>query len=450
MGYGLLLGAIMVARPCSAQYLPSVSGTPRAPIDVPQTNLTPIPPSSYGGFGTPAFGGQSFNPPPYTAMPYAPAGNPSVYAPPAASLGSPLFDPYATGANPGTFTPAMTGATPVPSSQFPGWLSGNQSAFGAAPNFGPGNPGFSSFDSPAFPSSAYPAGSPNTLFPGGLFNGGTFTAGGGGAVAPRFFQGPRLRFGWLIDGRGPSSLDMKDIDSSLVFALPNFLHSGQPIYLVPSFGIHILSGPDGVSGADMPPTLYDAFLDTGWQSDPNQLLGADLGLRVGVFSDFSNTGSDSLRVLGKAIATFRLTPYSTLKGGVVFLDRNKVNALPAGGILYQPTPLTRYDIYFPQPKLSQYFTTIGTQDVWGYVAGDYGGGSWAIRRADGRNDQVDINDYRVIVGAEWGRNELIRTGRHTGFIETGFVFGRELVYKRDFVDNQNLGNSVMFRAGFGY
>ncbi len=100
-------------------------------------------------------------------------------------------------------------------------------------------------------------------------------------------------------------------------------------------------------------------------------------------------------------------------------------------MLYQPTPNTRYDIFFPQPKLSQYyFATVGTQDLWGYVSGEYGGGSWTIRRANGASDSIDINDLRVMLGVEWGRSDLIRNGRHTGFFEVGYVFDREVEYEK--------------------
>ncbi len=452
-------------RPCAAQYLPNVSGSPRSPIDIPQTNLTPIAPPSYGGSIAP-----SYSAPPSTAPTYSPPVSAapnfggSTFPPPSASLGTPLFDPYSTGTNPGTFSPALPGAPTVGSSAFPGWLPGATSTqgpglfgglFSAQPTsgFGPGNPGFSGspYGTQAFPPEAYPSGSPNTLFPGGIFSGGSSLGSSGGAYnSYRLFQGPRFRYGWLSDGTGPDDLEMNDIETSLVFAFPNFLYSGQPVYVVPSFGLHLLDGPESSGGADLPPQLYDAFLDTGWQSDPNRLVGFDLGLRVGVFSDFDTANSDSLRILGKGLVTFRLTPFSTFKAGVYYLDRNRIKLLPAVGLLYQPTPFTRFDIFFPQPKLARYLTTLGTQDIWGYVAGDYGGGSWSITRTDGREDSIDINDLRLLVGAEWGRNDLIRNGRHTGFAEVGFVFDREVLYNNRSSDNFFPGSTFMLRFGIGY
>ncbi len=453
---GVVMAAFAAATTCTAQYLPNVSGTTRSPVDIPQTNLTPVAPPAYSA---PNYGPSTYSGP--------------ITAPPSATLGAPLFDPYSTGANPGTFAPAIQGVPPVSSPQFPGWLpSANQTQgpglFGGlfsgtpasgTPTFGVGNPGFGqpNYGSPSFPASAYPASSPNTLFPGGLFRGGSFAGASGGALgSTRFFQGPRLRYGWINDGNGATDLEMNDIDTSLVFAFQNFLYSGQPVYVVPSFGLHLLDGPsqppsvNGSPSADLPPQLYDAFLDTGWQSDPNRLLGADLGFRIGVFSDFDTLNSDSLRILFKGLLTFRLTPYSTIKGGIYYLDRNRIKLLPAFGLLYQPTAFTRYDLFFPQPKVSQYFRTIGTQDVWVYAAGDYGGGAWTVTRSDSSEQSIDINDLRVLVGLEWGRSDLIRNGRHTGFFEVGYVFDREVLYKQDRNDDFDPGSAFMLRLGFGY
>lgn len=79
-----------------------------------------------------------------------------------------------------------------------------------------------------------------------------------------------------------------------------------------------------------------------------RILGAELGLRVGMFSDFETATSDSLPIQGRGIgACARITPRVTLKGGVIYLDRNKVKLLPAGGVLWQPNPDTRFDLFFP-------------------------------------------------------------------------------------------------------
>jgi hypothetical protein len=156
--------------------------------------------------------------------------------------------------------------------------------------------------------------------------------------------------------------------------------------------------------------------------DPNLQIGAELGFRIGVFTDFQHAQQTACGSWA-CLRVFRLTPTLTFKVGATYIDRNKIKILPAGGLLWQPTPQVKFDFFFPQPKLSAYLTTVGRVELWGYVAAEYGGGAWTIERADGSSDDIDINDIRVSSGIEWtGPRGL------TGFFESGFVFRRQVVY----------------------
>ncbi len=44
----------------------------------------------------------------------------------------------------------------------------------------------------------------------------------------------------------------------------------------------------------------------------------------------------------------------------------------------------------------------------------------------------------------------MRDGRRVGFIEAGYVFQRELLFKESPADNIDLQDSLMVRAGIGY
>ncbi|XZE56450.1 hypothetical protein SH139x_002564 [Planctomycetaceae bacterium SH139] len=407
--------------------------------------------------------------------------------PPSLSLGNPTYDPYSTGSTPGVFTPALPSQSPVPppaalpgagalGSMFGGWpgsgVQGSTTGYqantplpppGFAPNAYP-PPGYpptayppNAYPPTAYPPSTYPSAGPPVLFPGGLMGGG-YGANPGGYYNPfaemampgafKFLQGPRLRHGWLGGGDGGSGdFGVNETEVSVALAFPNFLWSGQPIYVLPSFSLDLWDGPRGA--ADLPSSAYEAFLDFGWQTDPNQILGIETGLRVGVFTDFDTFNSDSLRIMGQALGKFRLTPRTTLKAGVMYIDRIRYQLIPAGGILWQPTPYSRWDIYFPEPKVSRYLRTVGTKDVWGYVAGEYGGGSWTVTRTNNVEDRVDVNDMRVLVGLEWGRSDLIRSGRRTGFVEAGWVFEREILYDTT-PGSFEPDSTFILRAGIGY
>ncbi len=366
---------------------------------------------------------------------------------------------YAGGAS-GIYPPGMY-PNSTPPSLFPTSIFGSNNWFGNL--FGGNNP---------YGYGVNPGGYNPGMYGGAVNNAGVLAPGAIGGASPygynwnpqgtmagawsnqpafvRFFQGPRFRHAFIYGDNDKDSLQINDSDLSLAFAVPNFLFSTQPLYILPSFSLHQWDGPNAPATADLPSKAYSAFLDAGWQTDPLRLLGAELGVRVGVFSDFNTFTSDSLRVMGRGLARLRLTPTATLKGGVVYLDRNRVKMLPAAGILWQPNPGTRFDLFFPEPKLSHYLNTVGNFDTWWYVGGYYGGGAWTVERANGKKDSIDINDIRLMLGIEWGRNEQLRDGRRVGFLEVGYVFNRELLYKNTPADNLDLDDSFVIRAGLGY
>jgi hypothetical protein len=270
----------------------------------------------------------------------------------------------------------------------------------------------------------------------------------------RFFQGPRFRHTWLpgsddFKSKQDNGLEINDSDVSLVFSIPNFLGSQRPFYIIPSYSQHLWDGPTR-PGSDLPGSAFSGFLDMGWETNPVQTLGLELGVRVGVFSAFDAINSDSIRIPGKALGRLRLTPTSTFRAGVFYLDRNKIKILPALGILWVPNQDTRFDLFFPEPKLSHYLSTLGNTDMWWYLTGYYGGGAWTIKHPDGAKDEIDINDIRIMMGLEFGRSDQIRQGFRLGFIEGGYAFNRELLYRVRSGGNLDLENSFVIRAGFAY
>ena len=350
----------------------------------------------------------------------------------------------------------------------------------------PTGAGANPYGQPVYPSTVYPNSTPNVLFPGTgaaapmnsqwsyqnqpnpygypgyppttNWSSGWETTGNSINVATnqviRLCQGPRFRHTWLpgsdnFGSPGPNALQSNDTDVSLVFAIPSFFGSTRPLYLIPSYTQTLWEGPTSPDFA-MPSSAFAGFLDTGWETDPMKTFGVELGLRVGVFADFDAINNDSVRIQGKAMGRLRLTPTSTGRAGVFYLDRNKIKLLPAFGILWAPNQDTRFDIFFPEPKLAHYLSTVGNSDMWWYLTGYYGGGNWTIRQPDGTNDQVDINDIRIMMGLEFGRSDQIRQGLRVGFVEGGYAFNRELSYRVLPIGDVDLENSFVLRAGFAY
>jgi hypothetical protein len=174
-------------------------------------------------------------------------------------------------------------------------------------------------------------------------------------------------------------------------------------------------------------------------------LGLELGVAVGAFTDFDTFNEDSIRVIGEGFGVVRLTPTLTFKAGVWYLNRNDLKLLPSGGLVWQPNPQTKFDILFPNPKYTQYLTTIGSADVWWYVAGEYGGGAWTIERTDGSSDDVDINDIRLKVGFDW-----INQRNWRGYFEIGYVFEREVVYVVHPEDSFDARDTFLIGGGFSF
>jgi hypothetical protein len=391
----------------------------------------------------------------YPQIPPPGAGTSSLWGTnPYTSAPSPA-NPYA--ANPGMVLPPTGGVYPQPTYPVLPPAPVTQPPF-PAPTYPPTYPqppypGYPQYPPPTYPNPSS-IGNPPALFPNGMWNDQwTYpgAAAGGWAVTEpmRFFQGPRVRHGWVAGDNRNTALGIHDTDVSLAFACPDFLGCNQPLYILPSFSFHQWDGPANVA-ADLPARAFSAFIDSGWESDPMKLWGAELGVRVGVFSDFDAISSDSIRVLGKGLGRLRLTPTCSLRAGVLYVNRNQVKLLPAGGLLWQPNPQTRFDIYFPDPKLSTYLSSIGQHDMWWYLSGFFGGGTWTVRRTSGASEAVDINDIRVNLGLEWGQNEMIRQGRRIGFAEAGYVFNRHIRYQRSRDDDLALRDSFFVRVGVGY
>ncbi len=281
---------------------------------------------------------------------------------------------------------------------------------------------------------------PQALFPTGSFSDPNWDL----SQSIQFIQDLRLRHTYVAGGKDDTDLGINDTEAAVTFTLPNFLTTGQPLFISPAFALHLWDGPADLD-ADLPANAYSAYLDFQWVSDPNLPVGAELGFRLGVYSDFQTLTSDSLRIQGLALGTARLTPTLVAKLGVVYLDRNDIKLLPAGGLLWTPTPQVRFDIFFPQPKLAAYLTTIGRHEVWGYVAGEYGGGAWTIERTDDTTDRIDINDIRLSAGIEFTGPQGL-----TGFFEVGLVFEREVVYVVTPSDTFQPDDTYMLRAGIAF
>ena len=351
----------------------------------------------------------------------------------------PGWDAYAPQAAP-TFPSAGFPSAPPASTWAPSAIGGQ-----------PGYPGYST----AAPSLVPTQGPPPTT--GSLFPPGYPAQNSTFQQTMRLYQGARGSWAYLFGNGQGTNLGVNELDTTATFAVPFFHNSPAnlnhaPLLITPGFGLQLWDGPQTSPqmNADLPGSTYDVFVDTAWNPRFTPLFGAELGVRIGIYTNWDVFVWESWRIMGRAIGTLQLTPTVQAKAGIVYLDRNLVKLLPAFGFVYTPDADTRYDVFFPAPRVARRLTQLSNRNVWGYVAGEYGGGAWTINRSSPQYNGMspfDYNDIRVTLGTEFV--PVVGHGL-TGNMEVGYVFARQLFYVDGPPQYQSLPSTLMLRVGLAY
>jgi hypothetical protein len=245
---------------------------------------------------------------------------------------------------------------------------------------------------------------------------------------------------WLAGGDDPAAMGVNDIELKTVLALPvGWL--ATPLILTPGLGAHYFNGP---VAPDVPAHTYDFYLDIRWMRQVSPCVGIDVAVTPGWFSDLEQSNDDALRIGARAIALITVSPTFQIAIGAVYLDRDDVPVLPLGGVIWAPNPDLRLDLTAPRPKIARRISACCDVADWLYIAGEFGGGSWAIERVGGAEDVLNYRDYRAILG--WERTSVCGM---SGRIEAGYVFGREIEYQSA-PDSFDVDDTFMLRAEASY
>ena len=224
-----------------------------------------------------------------------------------------------------------------------------------------------------------------------------------GSVArlQRFLQQISFEHTWLYGDHGPADLQINRTELSATFGIPIFYNPDTPLLLTPGFAFNWLEGPVSPV-ADLPPRLYDAYLDAAWHPRFSDWFHADLGFRTGVWTDFEQVNSDSVRLLGRGLAVLAFSPRLDVLAGVWYIDRNDIKLLPAGGFHWRPNAEWDAYVVFPNPKVRKRLMNVGSSQWWMYFAGEYGGGRWTLERGLGNGGrhrhQRHSRDFRPRMG----------------------------------------------------
>lgn len=226
---------------------------------------------------------------------------------------------------------------------------------------------------------------------------------------------------WLAD----SDLGMVSFES-----YPT-LEFGDDSRLLAGTGFHLVNGPKGA--ADLPPRLFDLQLayHTREAIIGNTML--DIKYGVGVFTDFEGSARKGVRFPGHIVGYNQLRPTLAAVLGLEVLDRDDISALPVGGFVWRPDEDLIFEAVFPRPRVSLY---LGKQQAI-YFGGELGGGTWAVERDSGDDDNVTYRDLRVVFGIEkYGDDDTYTT-------EIGWAFDRTLEYRSGIGDTDYQGAFVL-------
>jgi hypothetical protein len=237
-----------------------------------------------------------------------------------------------------------------------------------------------------------------------------------------------------------------DFENSAMVAFP-FPTRQMPLVLTPGFDFHLVDGPDSeaAAGADLPPRLYDIFLQIRWMTKLSDRWSLTFATTPGYYTDFEGDHSAALRVTAQLLGIWEWRPESQLIFGVVYLDREDIGLLPAGGLIWTPNDANRLELIFPRPRFLHRFHQTMIYEDWWSIGAEFGGGEWAVQRAVGFDDVVDISDYRITAGVERKSIDYLVGMR----LEVGYVFGRQIEY-RSGTPSFDPSDTVLVRAGFFY
>ena len=245
-----------------------------------------------------------------------------------------------------------------------------------------------------------------------------------------------------------------DLRIDAVFGFP-FPVRERPLLITPLFQTHFFDGP---TTPDLPARVYDATLQFRWLGKIGDGPWAyDFVVEPGVHSDFESGSDEGFRLTGRALAVYDWNEASRLVMGVAYFDRNDVGVLPVGGLIWTPNDAVKVEVLFPRPRVAFRPGTAPCIDnsgclqggfapwgPWYYLAGEFGGGQYAITRASSAEDVISWRDYRILLGIESDN-----PGGLNWQFEVGYVFGRKIEYASATPDFE-ADPTVLLRYGMSY
>lgn len=238
-----------------------------------------------------------------------------------------------------------------------------------------------------------------------------------------FLQGIQISTGTVGAG-GSDTLSIQHVQTAVTVAVPlgNEEKITDNVLMVsPGIRADMLDAP---AALDLPDTLFEPSLQFFWRRVVNDRLSSSVIFAPALRTDFE-TSENAFRIFGLATLNWEAVPDKLwLSGGAVYLDRADYTALPAAGLTWMPVPVLKLDIQFPQPRVSYRLNKDGADsESWLYLAGGFGGNTWAVTRNSGQADELTLSELRMVTGYE-----RLLAGNRGGFGEIGWAFNRSAEY----------------------
>lgn len=284
---------------------------------------------------------------------------------------------------------------------------------------------------------------PGTAFPFGLYHLGQ----------PRI---GRANASWGIlaesnlDGR-PGDLQINELDVDFGYIVPV---GGWGLRVTHEYGQRWWQGPPG--GFGLASELYHFGMDFELATVPDgDPWGMVLAFSPSLNTDFeTNLRSDAYNWDGRGYITYQHSPHLMLVGGVGYWDRVKDRVIPYAGVIWKPD--NRWEIHatVPEAKISYCLGHGFGGCQWLYFRAEYHVEAYQVETSGAakpvggvtfrQTDKMEIQDYRLLLGYAFSN------GAVDGFLEAGWVMGREVEFLSNTVSDFGVDDGFIGRVGIRF
>jgi hypothetical protein len=255
-------------------------------------------------------------------------------------------------------------------------------------------------------------------------------------TARAFWYARALSATWVPQGPA-DGFGMVDVPLSVSVA-PIWFDDLPALVISPAFGFHFWQPPDAL---ELPSTVYDSSIDVTWRTPITERFGVGLGITPGVYGDYRAWNPRAFQLTGWGVVDWAVTSQFSVVAGAAVVRQLDLRVLPVGGLIWSPRTDTRLELLVPRSRLARKLADLtGGGAAWGYLACQFGGGTWAVTMPDNSTAVVTSSDLRAVLGLEVFRSRTV-----AGVGEVGYVFSRTI--SANGTPEYNPADAVMLQLG---